>query len=260
VFRDDEGQGRFTVPGSGVAGVEIVLDGKRRTRSASDGSYRFTGVPEGQHQVQAVLPTDKAYYFTTAEQADVDIGAEVPFGIAAAQSSLAVQVTDDAQRGVAGLTIAVEGGGRRFAAASGAGGKMLVPRTPGGSYDVSIDADALPAGYVIEDPPVAHVTLDPAVPNKVALRVRALRSVGGQVLVYDTKVLRQVGVAGVEVVLPELSRRSVTDAQGRYLFRNLPPGAFTLSAASGGRTVSEAVTVPDEPSQQSNLNLVVGQR
>ena len=125
---------------------------------------------------------------------------------------------------------------------------------------MSIDPDALPAGYVIGDPAVAHVILGTTSPGKVILRVRALRSLGGQVLVYDTKVLREVGLAGVEVVLQGLSRRSVTDAQGRYLFRNLPCGTFTVSATSRGRTITRAITIPDEPSQQNNLNLVIGQR
>ena len=260
VFRDEEGTGKSAASGSGFAGVEICLDQRRRTRTASDGSYRFTGVPEGRHQVQAALPKGKSYYFTTAEQAEVGIGAEVEFGIAASQASLLVQVLDDSQRGVADLPVTVEGGVRKFAAASSAGGRLLLPQVEAGSYDVSIDPDTLPAGYVLGDPAAAHVILSPASPGKVVLGVRALRSVGGQVLVYDTKVLREVGLAGAEVVLPGLSRRSVTDAQGRYLFRNLPSGAFTISATSGGRTITRAIAIPDEPSQQNNLNLVIGQR
>jgi hypothetical protein len=66
--------------------------------------------------------------------------------------------------------------------------------------------------------------------------VRANRSIAGT--------LR--GGAG-SVTLVELGRAGVVDGQGRYVFRGLPPGTYTVEAAIGGRTARRVVVLPAAP-------------
>jgi hypothetical protein len=260
VFEDQDGQGTYTESASGLAGVEMILDQRMRTRTASDGSYKFSGVPEGKHQIVAILPTTKPYYFTTPEQFEIDKETEVYFGVAPSLSSLAGEVTNDMRRGVGGVTVTITGGGRRYTAVSGSGGKLLISRLPEGSYDVFVDPDSLPAGYAIEQPATVQLVMLPNSPGRVALHVRALRNVSGRVLIYDRLRGVYVPVAEADVILPELSRRIVSDNEGRYIFRDLPSGVFTISVVVKGQPINQIVTVGDEPSRQANIDLIVGQR
>jgi hypothetical protein len=260
VFIDTEGQGIYAESAAGLAGVEIILDQRRRVRTGSDGSYRFGGVPEGKHTIQAVLHTDKPYYFTTAEQFDVDDEAEVYFGLAYSLSSLSGTVISETQHGVAGVVLNVVGEGRRLSFMTDSQGKVLVPRLTGGSYDVAVDAESLPPGYTLAQPMTEHLTLSAASPAKVELHVRALRSIAGRVLVYDRILGQYVPISGSHVTLQELSKEVMTDAEGRYLFRDLPIGVFTVSASYQDKTINQIVRLPEEPSQKDNVNLILGQR
>jgi len=158
VFEDAGGQRRYAASAPGVGGIDIVLDERRRSRTASDGSYRFSGVPEGQHQIQAVLPDNTPYYFTTLGSFDTSEDAEVYFGVAPSLASLGGEVRDDANCGIADVVVTIKGEHRRLTAISGGDGKFLVPRLPDGGYSVSVDPDALPAGYAIDAPTSVRVT------------------------------------------------------------------------------------------------------
>lgn len=260
VFDDADGQGEYTSAAPGVSGIEVVLDEKRRTRTGSDGSFRFAGVPEGKHQVHALLADGTPYYFTTPESAELPESGEANFGIARSLSSLGGEVRDDSNRGIAGIVVAIHGKERRLTAISGGDGKFLVPRLPDGEYSVSVEADALPAGYMIEPPAVAEVVTKAGGAARANFRIRALRNVAGRVLFYDAKLGQYVGVQGVVVTLQELSVHSTTASDGRYLFRELPAGTYVISAEFQGRTMNQIVKVPDDPAQIDNINLVIGQR
>ena len=260
VFEDTKGQGEYSAAARGVADIEVVLDDNRRTRTGSDGTYRFTGVTEGKHQVQALLPAGMPYNFTTPERIDLSADGEAFFGIAPSLASLGGEVRDDADHGVSGIVVTIYGEHSRMTAISGGDGKFLASRLPDGSYTVSIDADSLPAGYIIEDPAVVRVAVNSGEVARANLRLRALRNVAGRVVVYDTKLGQYVGVPGVVVTLGELSLRSTTGPDGRYLFRELPRGTFVISAEYLGHTMNQIVKVPEGPAQMDNINLVVGQR
>jgi len=45
---------------------------------------------------------------------------------------------------------------------------------------------------------------------------------------YDPAKGEYVRVAGATIEISELDRRTTTDSEGRYLFRNMPPGVFTI--------------------------------
>jgi len=101
-------------------------------------------VTEGAHQIQAILHSTKPYYFTTPEQIDINAESEAHFGVAYSQSSLVGEVMNDMNRPVAGIIVNVAGENHRFTATTGADGKLLMPRLPEGSYEASIDGEALP--------------------------------------------------------------------------------------------------------------------
>src|SRR5207302_1512914 len=103
---------------------------------------------------------------------------------------------------------------------------------------------SLPARYATDAQTVERVTLTAALPGNVTFHVRALRSISGRVLVYDPARGQQVPVAGGEVSLRELGKVSVTDENGRCLFRDLPSGTFVVSISHNGKTVNQFVTVP----------------
>jgi len=62
----------------------------------------------------------------------------------------------------------------------------------------------------------------------------------------------------VTVALNELALQRVTASDGRFLFRELPTGTFTLSAGYQSRTAKQTVLVPAGPAQIA-ATLIVGQ-
>ncbi|MGA2717306.1 MAG: SdrD B-like domain-containing protein [Bryobacteraceae bacterium] len=260
VFEDLDGQGVHSPSAPGVAGVEVILDNRRRARTSPDGSYHFPGVPEGKHDIQAILHGDTAYYFTTPEQVETSENSEVNFGVARSLSSLGGEVLDDIPHGVPGIVVVVRGEKRRTTVVSAGDGKFLLPKLADGEYSVSVDGDSLPAGYVVEEPAEVRVVTASGKAPRATLRIRALRNVSGRVLVYDRALGQYVGARNLAVILKELSLRTTTDAEGRFLFRELRSGTFVVSAEYQGQTVDRQVTVPEQPAQLTDINLVVGQR
>jgi SdrD B-like domain/Pilus formation protein N terminal region len=260
VFEDQEGQGQYSSSDAGVAGVELILDDGRQTRSGPDGSYRFSGVPEGKHEVRAVLHSEIAYYFTTSEQFDTSENSEVNFGIARSAASLGGEVLDDNLHGVAGIVVVVRRDNNRNMTVSGSDGKFLFPRLPDGEYSVSADGESLPPGYVIEEPAEVHAVAAPGKAPRVSLKVRAIRNISGRVVLYDRARGQYAGVRGVAVRLNEQSLTTTTDAEGRFLFREVRSGDFTIAADYLGQTTNQRVTVPEQPAQLTGINLIVGQR
>ncbi|HML17078.1 MAG TPA: hypothetical protein VK419_08630 [Bryobacteraceae bacterium] len=260
VFEDQDGRGADSPSAPGVAGVELILDNRRQTRTGPDGSYRFPGVPEGKHRIQAMLHGETAYYFTTPEQVETSEDGEVNFGIARSLSSLGGEVQDDTPRGVSGIAIVIQGENRRTTIVSGGDGKFLVPRLAAGQYLVSVDGDSLPPGYIVEEPAVVSVPVEDGKAPRASLKIRAIRNISGRVLLYDRTLGQYVGIPGIAVVLTEMSLTTTTDSDGRFLFRELPGGTFTVSADYNGQGINRLVTVPEQPAQLKDINLIMGQR
>ena len=127
-------------------------------------------------------------------------------------------------------------------------------------YSVSVDGDSLPAGYVVEEPSEVHVVTTAGKAPRATLRIRALRNVSGRVLLYDRTLGQYVGARGLAVTLMEPPLRTTTDTDGRFLFRELRSGTFVISAEYQGQTVTTQVTVPEQPAELTDINLIIGQR
>jgi hypothetical protein len=255
VFRDDQSTG---TPGPGskpIPDVEVTLDGHRRARSRSDGTYRFTGVPQGKHKVAATYETSGSFYFTTPADAEVDEDATVDFGIGYSLSGLVGQVLNDAGQGIGGVSITIESKGLEWNAKTEADGGFFVSSLAAGDYQVRADVDSLPVGYAgeaLNEP--KPVTVGATSPGRVLFTARAFRSIAGRVLRYDRKAAEYVPVIGARVILRERLLNVATDSLGRYLFRDLAAGSYTISVENEPKASSRTVRLQEQPVDLKNVD------
>ena len=65
--------------------------------------------------------------------------------------------------------------------------------------------------------------------------LRAYRTVTGHAQLFDRETGQYAALGGAVVELQPLQRKAVTDANGQYAFRDLPPGVYTVVARRDGR-------------------------
>ncbi|QOY86573.1 carboxypeptidase regulatory-like domain-containing protein [Paludibaculum fermentans] len=257
VFRDDSSKGAYESGMQGIAGVQLVLDGSRRTRTAADGSFRFLRVPVGKHSVAVSYRTDRPTFFSTQSDVEVAENGTVNFGIGFSLSGLMGRVSNDAGEGVTGVNVAVRSQGGQWMATTNGDGGFFVRQLSEGVYEVEVDADSIPAGYLTAQLEVQRVQVGLAAPGRAEFAVRALRSIGGRVFAFDTAVAKALPVAGKVVTLKGSEKTSTTDAEGRYLFRDLAAGSYTVAVEAGARMVSSTVKLPASPMTLSNIDLQI---
>jgi hypothetical protein len=258
VFRDDRSTGEFTAGMPPMPEVEVMLDDRRRTLTRTDGSYRFPNVPRGKHKIEAIYTSREPFFFTTPSDLEVDEDARVNFGIGYTLSGLTGQVLNDAGEGIAGVNIAVESRGKKWSATTEGDGGFFVSSLVAGDYDVQADENSLPAGYsadALGEP--QRVTVGASAPGKAAFTVRALRSISGRVLSYDTRAAQYVAVSGAQVVLGEPGLTTTTDLMGRYLFRDLAAGSYTLSVLNEAETPANRVRLGGSPIDLANVDFQI---
>ncbi len=255
VFQDNQSKGEWEPGMPPMAEVEVVLDDLRRTLTGVDGSYRFPNVHRGKHKIEALFTSKDPFFFTTPSSLEVDEDATTNFGIGYSLSGLAGKVLNDAGQGVAGITVTIESRGKKWSATTEADGSFFVSSLVAGDYDVQADPDSLPAGYSADGfGDSQKVTVEKAAPGRAAFTARALRSISGQVLIYDTRQLRYVPVIGAEVLLNEPGPTAKADPQGRYLFRDLAAGSYTLSVRNETQTPARTVRLGSQPVDLTNVD------
>ncbi len=95
-------------------------------------------------------------------------------------------------------------------------------------------------------------------PGKASFTARAFRSISGQVLIYDTKELRYVPVdRGAGGVLHEPGLTAKADPQGRYLFRDLAAGSYTISVQNEAQTPARTVQLGSQPVDLANVDFQI---
>ncbi|HEY7009603.1 MAG TPA: carboxypeptidase regulatory-like domain-containing protein [Jatrophihabitantaceae bacterium] len=247
VFKDDEGSGVYT-PGLPVlANVEIVLDGASYTRSDLSGRFRFDDVEEGRHRVEARYASSELTYFTTPSPVDVASGASVAFGIAPSRSSLRGVVRTDAGAGLSGVVIQISGNGRRTSARTGDDGAFVAEGLRAGDYDVSVEAGSVPAGYPVALLAPQRVHVEQERPGRATFVLRPYRSIAGRARVFNRETGKYEVLSGATVELEPLKRSSITDGNGQFAFRDVPPGSYTIVARLDGREQRSAVEVAEGP-------------
>jgi hypothetical protein len=255
VFRDDQSKGEFEPGMPPMPEVEVMLDDVRRTLTGTDGSYRFPNVHRGKHKLEAIYTSKEPFFFTTPSSLEVDEDATTNFGIGYSLSGLTGKVLNDAGQGVAGIAVTIESRGKKWSATTETDGSFFVGSLEAGDYDVQADPDSLPAGYSAEGFGEAQkVAVGKAAPGKAAFTARALRSISGQVLIYDTKELRYVPVIGAEVLLNGPGSTAKADTRGRYLFRDLAAGSYTLSLRNETQTPERTVRLGGAPVDLTNVD------
>jgi hypothetical protein len=210
--------------------VEIELDGVQRIRPAANGSFSFSGVSGGSHQVVARILNAGDAYFTTPSHIEANAGDAIAFNVASSPAHLFGFIASDAGQGIAGVVLAMTRGAMRVEATSVSDGSIAINAAPG-EWELAIDTLSLPAGYSIGDAS-RSVMLEAAQPSNVAFTIRANRSIHGQA---------PAGVTMIEV--EPLGLHVPVASDGAFTIRSLPAGAITLRA--GART--KQVTMPREP-------------
>jgi hypothetical protein len=240
-----------------VAGVEVVLDNVRYARTDSGGRFRFDDVATGKHRVEVRYASDQPVFFTTPSPADVDSGSSVHFGVAQSRPTLRGVVLADGGTGLAGVIVHIVNADRRTTVRTSDDGTFVGEGLPAGDYDVTIEAGSVPAGYPVDMLAPQRVRVGHAAPGRARFVLRPYRSVAGRARLFDRETGQYVALAGATVELLPLGRQSVTDPSGRYAFRNLPAGQYTVVAMHGGREHIAAVSVPEGPALVKDVDLAV---
>jgi hypothetical protein len=188
------------------------------------------------------------FFFTTTSELEVDENATVNFGIGHSLSGLIGKLLNDAGQGIAGVTVVIRSRGQKWSATTEADGSFFVSALAAGDYEVQVDDDSLPVGYatdVISEP--QRVRVGASSPGKAAFSARAIRSISGRVLVYDTRAGAYIPVTGQEVTLREPRLIAVSGALGQYRFPDLAAGSFTVAVESGSDTLTRVVRLGGQP-------------
>jgi hypothetical protein len=227
-----------------LAGIEVVLDRNRRTRTDAEGGFTFERPGAGAHQVEAVLPQDPGAYFTSPSTRTIKPGGEAQFSITFSAARLSGTVRSDAGLPLGGVTLRVDGspqstttdsqGAYRFAA-------------PAGEVRVVVVAESLPAGYELRELAPKRVALAPGAPGVADFTIRAQRAIEG--------VVSATGGRPVRVLALEAGREVTTDGSGRFLLRALPAGPVTLVVKSPRGETRQQVSVPAEPGLMKGIKL-----
>lgn len=195
------------------------------------------------------LPPDEGAFFTTPSTVAVPGGGTAAFGVSRTPARLSGFVRDDAGRGVAGVTLRLEGGGRSATASTDSSGRYAFA-TAEGAYVASLDAESLPTGHDGSAAGAQEVRLARATPARLDLVVPAQRSVSGRV--------RLANARKAVVRLIEAGRSVETDSDGAFVFRGLKPGRYTLATTLGGASLRREVVVPDGPALVKDADLAPG--
>ncbi len=258
VFADDGATGTYHPGGPLLSDVEVVLDDTRRIRTDHSGHYVFSRVSYGLHSVELVYHSTSPFFFTTASRVQSDADAEVNFGVGLSSARLFGFVRSDAGIGLPGVEISISKGPQHFSAQTDAEGKFRVEGLYRGEYEVKLDIDSVPPGYSLAELETQRTTVEASAPGQIAFTLKAIRNISGRVTIYDRASHQQMPVPKMTVLLRELSRSSVTDENGVYLFRVLPAGHYRLIVIYQGKESKRDVVLPDAPAFPKDIEINLG--
>jgi hypothetical protein len=247
VQRDDGARGDLSLPLLPLGGVEVVLDGNRRTRTDSDGGFIFDPVRGGSHRVEVVLPAIPGAYFTTPSAVTLEAGGRARFAITFSSARLSGHVRDDGGRALAGVTVRIEGASSASATTDSEG--AFAVGAAGGDTRIWLVADSLPAGFDLAALRTATLRLQAGAPAACDFTVPAQRSVSG--------IVRSPSASMVSVVVEGTTRSVTPDRDGRFVLRGLPAGTVTLVARGKRGEVRRAVELGAGPSAVTGVEMAL---
>ncbi|MGH9523499.1 MAG: MSCRAMM family protein, partial [Terriglobales bacterium] len=258
VFQDDSATGEYNDKASGIADVEVVLDGERHTRTDTRGLYAFDHVAAGSHEIEAIPHLSSPYYFTTSSTQAAEINSRVNFGVAFSAGQVFGYIRNDARSPIGSVVVHIRNASGEITVRSDDNGRFERRSLPQGAYEVWIDPMSLPAGYALAGLARGTVKVTSAGASEWDADLKAIRSIGGKIVAYDRNKGRDIGVSGAVVVLRELSCAVVTDKNGNYRFKELPAGNYTVAVVYQGREHTSAVSIGEGPELVRDANINVG--
>jgi hypothetical protein len=218
-----------------LAGIDVVLDRNRRTRTDSEGRFQFDRPGTGSHSIEAVLPAQGSAYFTTPSMVTREPGGSADFGIALAGVRVTGAVRNDAGLPVPGVAVRAEGASAA-SALTDSNGRYRLTVAPG-EVQVSIAPESVPAGHDLRALAARKRHLESGQPATVNFVLHAMRSLEGVVAGAEGRAVRVTAI--------ELGRSASTDAQGRFMMRGLPAGQLTLLVGDAVGTNGTKVDIPE---------------
>jgi hypothetical protein len=231
----NEGKAEDAAP---VAGIVIRLDGSRVAVTEASGRFSFDDVDEGDHRVEAELP--EGAYFTGASTVTVAAGGTVQFGLVQARARLSGLVRDDRGAGLGGVVLHLRSGEDTRTATTDSGGRYRFAVAEG-EYMLELARESVPAGYDAAATTTRPIRLERDAPARSDIVVPANRSIAGKVHAVAG------GAAPGVVTIVELGQNATLDEEGRYVFRQVAPGTYTVEATAGDQTMRRTVEVPAGP-------------
>ena len=220
---EDSGGSRF------LADVLIGLDGVRHTRTTSSGSYFFSNVEPGVHTVQIEFKSERPFWYTTPSKVSAEPDSVVSFGIVYPSAQIVGYTVDDTGGALPGIAVSIRGPQGETRLTADQTGKFVARLTQSGTYVAEVNAETVRAGYALDDLQPLTITLGDGESKKISFTLPAIRALAGKVQSYDASQGEYVAVTNAVVRLEELNRQAISDGSGRYLFRNLPAGLFTIT-------------------------------
>lgn len=260
VFQDKLAAGLPGAASRPLAGVRVILDGTRRTRTDSHGRYQFSRVPFGSHKVEVLFKSVRPFFYTTPSQVETGINSSVDFGITFAAGRLFGIVRNDAGAGVPNVGVIVASRQNRYHATTDDQGKFSIAGMENGTYKVNVDPNSLPAGYLLRGLKPVEVQIRAGTPAHVELTLQAVRSASGRVRWLDPKKGIFLPVPGIQLTIAALGVKSTTDAQGRYLFRHLAAGTWKIKLEINHSEYARIVHLGPGPAFRRNVDFNITSR
>lgn len=303
VFRDNNINGSFNAGEPGLPGIEVRLDDGQVAITDELGRYKFPSVSADQHEVSIALTQFRnPVRMTTRSVTDIDLiqqrVAVVNFGLLDF-ARLMGNVYNDLRfdnvrqpdsKGMENIQLVLDDGKQVRKIQTQGSGDFELDNVPPGDYKLSLDAASIPPNYlapvdsvavhvspvstVVQDIPVralrsisGTVLLKTMVPSQSASvpsdrrRARALKEGSQPVPTPPSQEFKLVPVAGVQIAAG--ASTATTDADGKFLLRNLPAGELKVTVTPvkpfppGMNIPSGAVKLPAEPVQIQGATIVI---